>query len=160
MRRLRGLKADQPNNFAIWSPENLIDNFNQMTRIVKVAAVGIAGISLLVAGIGIMNIMLVSVTERTREIGLRRAIGARKRQILGQFLVEAVILSELGGLIGILLGVTVPIWIGKALHLPTAVPIWSVIIGIVFCSFVGILFGLWPAVRAANLDPVEALRYE
>ncbi len=160
MRRLRGLKPDQPNNFAIWAPENLIDNFNQMTVWVKVAAVGIAGISLLVAGIGIMNIMLVSVTERTREIGVRRAIGAKKRQILNQFLIEAVILSELGGVIGVILGITLPMWLGKAFKLPVAVPTWSIVVGLIFCSFVGIVFGLWPAVRAARLDPVEALRHE
>lgn len=160
MRRLRGLKPDEPNNFAIWSPENLIDNFNQMTLWIKVAAVGICAISLLVAGIGIMNIMLVSVTERTREIGVRMAIGAKKLTILWQFLVEAVILSEVGGLIGVILGVTLPMWIGRAFHLPTAVPLWAIILGLVFCSLVGIVFGLWPAVRASKLDPVEALRYE
>ena len=160
LRRMRGLKPDQPNNFAIWSPENLIDNFNKMTFWVKVAALGIAGISLLVAGIGIMNIMLVSVTERTREIGVRRAIGARKRQILGQFLVEAVILSEVGGLIGVIVGIALPLLVGPALKLPVAVPTWSIVLGLVFCSLVGIIFGMWPAVRAANLDPVEALRYE
>jgi len=160
LRRLRGLKPDEKDNFAIWAPENLIDNFNQMTKWIKVAAVGICGISLLVAGIGIMNIMLVSVTERTREIGVRRAIGAKKRQILSQFLVEAVILSELGGVIGVGLGILLPIWIRPLTNLPAAVPVWAIVLGMVFCSFVGILFGMWPAVRAANLDPVEALRYE
>jgi len=160
MRRLRGLKADEKDNFAIWAPENLINNFNQMTKWIKVAAVGICAISLLVAGIGIMNIMLVSVTERTREIGVRRAIGARKRQILGQFLVEAVILSELGGIIGVVLGVLLPIWIKPLTKLPTAVPVWAIVLGMVFCSFVGIIFGMWPAMRAAKLDPVESLRYE
>jgi putative ABC transport system permease protein len=160
MRRMRGLKPDEDNNFAIWSPENLIDNFNQMTMWIKVAAVGICAISLLVAGIGIMNIMLVSVTERTREIGVRLAIGAKKLQVLWQFLVEAVILSEVGGLIGVLLGVTLPMWIGKTFNLPTAVPVWAIILGLVFCSLVGIVFGFWPAVRASRLDPVEALRYE
>jgi putative ABC transport system permease protein len=160
MRRLRNLKSDEPNNFAIWAPDTLIDQFNQMTKWIKAAAVGICGISLLVAGIGIMNIMLVSVTERTREIGVRRAIGAKKRQILGQFLVEAVLLSEIGGAIGVVLGVTLPIWLGKVLNLPAAVPIWAVVLGLLFCSVVGIVFGLWPAMRAARLDPVEALRYE
>ncbi len=160
LRRMRGLKPDEPNNFAIWSPENLIDNFNQMTFWIKVAAVGICAISLLVAGIGIMNIMLVSVTERTREIGVRMAIGARKLNILWQFLVEAVILSEVGGLIGVVLGVTLPLWLGKAFDLPTAVPVWAIVLGLVFCSLVGIIFGLWPALRASRLDPVEALRYE
>ncbi len=160
MRRVRGLKSDEPDNFAIWSPENLIENFNEMTFWIKVAAVGICGISLLVAGIGIMNIMLVSVTERTREIGVRLAIGAKRMQILWQFLVEAVILSEVGGIIGVIVGVTLPMWVGKAFNLPTAVPVWSIVLGLVFCSFVGIFFGMWPAWRASRLDPVEALRYE
>ena len=127
---------------------------------IKVAAVGITGISLLVAGIGIMNIMLVSVTERTREIGVRRAIGAKKSQILSQFLIEAIILSVLGGLIGVALGVTIPLWLSKVMNLPAAVPLWSIVLGLLFCAFVGIVFGLWPAVRAARLDPVEALRHE
>ncbi|MBU0517725.1 ABC transporter permease [bacterium] len=160
LRTMRGLKPDEPDNFAIWSPENLIENFNQMSLWVKIAAIGICGISLVVAGIGIMNIMLVSVTERTREIGVRMAIGAKKMTILSQFLVEAVILSEVGGFIGVLLGVTVPLWLGQAFNLPTAVPFWSIVLGLLFCSFVGIVFGMWPAVRASRLDPVEALRYE
>lgn len=160
LRRLRGLKPDEPDNFAIWSPDNLIENFNQMTFWIKVAAVGICGVSLLVAGIGIMNIMLVSVTERTREIGVRMAIGAKKGQILWQFLVEAVILSEVGGAIGVLLGVVLPLWLGRAFHIPAAVPMWAILLGLFFCSFVGIVFGIWPAVRASRLNPVEALRYE
>ncbi|RJP78133.1 MAG: FtsX-like permease family protein [Candidatus Zixiibacteriota bacterium] len=160
LRRLRGLRTDAPNNFSIWAPENLINDFNNLTRWIKVAAVGIAGISLLVAGIGIMNIMLVSVTERTREIGVRLAIGARKRQILGQFLVEAVILSELGGMIGVVTGILLPLWLGQVVNLPVAVPTWAIVVGLIFCSLVGIGFGLWPAYRASRLDPVEALRYE
>ncbi len=160
MRNVRGLRSHEDNNFAIWSPENLIDDFNQMTVWIKVAAVGICGISLLVAGIGIMNIMLVSVTERTREIGVRMAIGAKKAQILWQFLVEAVILSEVGGVIGVVVGVTLPLWVGRAFNIPAAVPLWAIVLGLLFCSFVGIVFGMWPAVRAARLDPVEALRYE
>jgi putative ABC transport system permease protein len=160
MRRLRSLKSDEPDNFAIWSPENLIDDFNKIYRWVQVAAIGICSISLLVAGIGIMNIMLVSVTERTREIGVRRAIGARRGQILAQFLVEAVILSELGGIIGIIVGVLLPLWVAPAMKLPVAIPIWSIFLGLAFCSFVGIGFGMWPAMRASKLDPVEALRYE
>ncbi|TKJ42372.1 peptide ABC transporter permease [candidate division LCP-89 bacterium B3_LCP] len=160
MRNMRGLKSHEPNNFAIWSPDNLIDDFNQMTFWVKVAAIGICAISLLVAGIGIMNIMLVSVTERTREIGVRMAIGAKKVNILWQFLVEAVILSEVGGIIGVVIGIILPIWAGKAFNIPAAVPLWAIVLGLVFCSFVGIVFGLWPALRAAKLDPVEALRCE
>jgi putative ABC transport system permease protein len=160
MRRMRGLKPDEPDNFAIWSPENLIDDFNKMYLWVQAAAVGICSISLLVAGIGIMNIMLVSVTERTREIGVRLAIGARRRQILGQFLVEAVILSELGGIVGAIIGIALPLIAAPAMGLPVTVPIWSVVLGLAFCSVVGIGFGMWPAMRASKLDPVEALRYE
>ncbi|MFH1861210.1 MAG: ABC transporter permease [bacterium] len=160
LRRMRGLKSDEPDDFAIWSPDNLVDNFNQMTLVVRVASIGIAAISLLVAGIGIMNIMLVSVTERTREIGVRKAIGARRAQILTQFLIEAVVLSEFGGIIGVVLGVTLPLWIGKAFNVPAAVPFWAIVLGLIFCSGIGILFGFWPAVRASRLDPIEALRYE
>jgi putative ABC transport system permease protein len=160
MRRLRRLKPDEPDNFAIYSPDNMIEDFNKIYRWIQVAAYGICSISLLVAGIGIMNIMLVSVTERTREIGVRRAIGARRRQILGQFLVEAVILSELGGILGVVVGVLLPLWAAPAMGLPVAIPVWSIVLGLAFCSVVGIGFGMWPAMRASKLDPVEALRYE
>lgn len=160
MRAQRGLKPSEENNFAIWSSNTLIDTFNKMTVWIKVAAIGICGVSLLVAGIGIMNIMLVSVTERTREIGVRKAIGGQKRHIMTQFIVEAVVLSEIGGIIGVGMGFLVGAIFGKATNMPTAVPMWSVVLGLVFCSFVGLVFGIWPAAKAANLKPIEALRYE
>ncbi len=160
MRIQRGLKPSEDNNFAIWSSNTLIDTFNQMTFWIKTAAVGICGISLLVAGIGIMNIMLVSVTERTREIGIRKAIGGQKRHIMTQFIVEAIVLSEIGGIIGVGMGFLVGEIFGRATNMPTAVPMWSVVLGLVFCSFVGLVFGIWPAAKAANLEPIEALRYE
>jgi putative ABC transport system permease protein len=160
MRIERGLKSYEDDNFAIWSPNTLIESFNKFTFWIKIAAVGICGISLLVAGIGIMNIMLVSVRERTREIGIRKALGAKRRHIMVQFLIEAVVLTEIGGAIGIFVGIVLPIILASSLKVPTAVPIWACVLGIVFCSVVGITFGLWPAMKAARLDPIVALRYE
>ena len=160
MRIKRGLKPNEDNNFAIWSSNTLIDSFNKMTFWIKVAAIGICAISLLVAGIGIMNIMLVSVTERTREIGVRKAIGGKKRHIMTQFIIEAIVLSEIGGAIGVGLGFAVGKIFGVAANMPTAVPLWSVALGLIFCSVVGLVFGIWPAAKAANLKPIEALRYE
>jgi putative ABC transport system permease protein len=107
-----------------------------------------------------MNIMLVSVTERTREIGLRKAVGGTKSSILRQFLIESVMLSEVGGAIGILLGYVIAVAVNSQLHYPAPVPLWSVFLAVFFCSVVGIGFGMWPAVRAARLDPIEALRHE
>ena len=120
----------------------------------------IAGISLLVGGIGIMNIMLASVTERTREIGIRRAIGAKRRQIVMQFLVETVVLSGLGGIVGILVGVSIPWAITKLTEMPTIVPLYSILLSLGISMTIGIVFGLYPAIRAAQLDPIEALRHE
>lgn len=160
MRSARGLRPGQENNFAIWSSNQLVDSFNQMTQWISIAAFGIASISLLVAGVGIMNIMLVTVTERTREIGVRKAIGAKRSSILGQFLLEAVILTEIGAIIGVIVGVAGAFLLGKAASLPVAIPMWSIIIGIGFCSAIGLVFGTWPAWKASRLDPIEALRYE
>jgi putative ABC transport system permease protein len=156
----RGLKPGEANNFHLWTPDMIQSNFNQITGFVGIAAFGICAISLLVAGIGIMNIMLISVTERTREIGLRKAVGGTRGSILRQFLVEAVMLSEVGGAIGILIGYLIAIGINVSMNVPAPVPIWSVILSVGFCSAVGIGFGMWPAVKAARLDPIEALRYE
>ena len=160
MRAKRGLKPSEENNFALWSSNTLIDSMNKMTLWIKVAAIGICAISLLVAGIGIMNIMLVSVTERTKEIGVRKAVGGKKRDIMSQFIIEAVVLSVIGGIIGVGFGFAVGAIFGAAANMPTAVPIWSVILGLVFCSFIGLVFGIWPAAKAARLEPIEALRYE
>ncbi len=160
MRVERGLKSYEPDNFGIWSSNTLIESFNKFTLWIKIAAIGICGVSLLVAGIGIMNIMLVSVRERTREIGIRKALGAKRRHIMVQFLIEAVVLTEIGGGIGILGGVVLPMVLASSINLPTAVPIWACVLGVVFCSIVGIGFGLWPAMKAARLDPIVALRYE
>ena len=160
MRAKRGLKPGDSNDFGMFSSASNIETFNKMTLWVKIAAIGICAISLLVAGIGIMNIMLVSVTERTREIGIRKALGGKKRSIRFQFLVEAIILSEIGGLIGVAVGFGGGKIFGSIAKMPTAIPIWSVVLGLVFCSIVGIVFGSWPAFKAAKLEPIEALRYE
>ena len=156
----RGLKPGQANNFHLWTPDMVQDNFNKMTGWIGAAAFGICAISLLVAGIGIMNIMLISVTERTREIGLRKALGGTRGSILRQFLIEAVMLSEVGGAIGIFFGYLAAIGINNGMGVPAPMPVWAITLSIIFCSAVGIGFGMWPAVKAARLDPIEALRYE
>ncbi|MFH0882597.1 MAG: ABC transporter permease [bacterium] len=160
LRAVRNLKPGQDNNFATFYSNQLVDSFNNMTKWIRIAAFGIASIALIVAGVGIMNIMLVSVTERTREIGVRKAIGARRRSILYQFLVEAIILTEIGALIGVGIGIVAAMVLGKAADLPVAVPAWSILVGIVFCSLIGLVFGTWPAWKASRLDPIDSLRYE
>ncbi|MFZ5433035.1 MAG: ABC transporter permease [Calditrichota bacterium] len=160
LRTERGLKPGQENNFAMWTPDMLQAEFTKTTAWIGYAAFGITAVSLLVAGIGIMNIMLVSVTERTREIGLRKALGGTKRSILRQFLIESVMLSEVGGAIGIVLGYVIAIVVNAQLKYPAPVPMGSVMLAIIFCSVVGIGFGMWPAIKAARLDPIDALRWE
>jgi putative ABC transport system permease protein len=160
MRAARGLKLRQENDFEIYSNDTLISAFAQVAGTIRVGAFVVSAIALLAAGIGIMNIMLVSVTERTREIGVRKAIGARKNDIVKQFLFEAVVLSEVGGLAGILFGVVggngVALWFDIAMVFPWA---WA-ITGLIVCSMIGIGFGWYPAFKAASLHPIEALRYE
>jgi putative ABC transport system permease protein len=128
--------------------------------VVKIVAIAIASIALIVAGVGIMNIMLVSVTERTREIGIRKSIGAKRRDILWQFLIESIVLSEIGGVIGIFIGLGIGKLVEVLSPVPADVPLWTVILGLVFCSTVGLIFGVGPATKAARMDPIEALRYE
>lgn len=141
-------------------PLALLNQTKASKRMFNIVLASIAGISLLVGGIGIMNIMLASVTERTREIGIRRAIGAKRRQIVGQFLIETVVLSTIGGLIGIGVGLFVPKIITYLTQMPTIVPMYSLVLSVGISMFVGIIFGLYPAFRAARLDPIEALRHE
>ena len=157
----RHVPVDKPDNFALSTAEQMVEQFRQITSMTFLVMVVLSSIGLLVGGIGVMNIMLVSVTERTHEIGIRKAIGARRIDIIIQFLLEAVVLTGIGGLIGIGLG-----WMIAAASklvftsLPTAVPAWAAILGIVVSVGVGLFFGIWPASKAAKLDPVEALRYE
>jgi putative ABC transport system permease protein len=150
-----------PDNFAISTAEQMIDQFRQLTFVTGLVMVVLSSMGLLVGGIGVMNIMLVSVTERTREIGVRKAIGARRRDIVRQFLTEAVVLTSVGGLLGMTLGWLVSIASRLAFpNLPTLVPLWAVLLGIGVSVGIGLFFGIWPASKAARLDPVDALRYE
>jgi putative ABC transport system permease protein len=160
LRRHRGVRPNEEDNFEFFNSESLITEFNTMTLKIKIAAFVIGIIALVVAGIGIMNIMLVSVTERTREIGIRKSLGATPAHILLQFLLEAVILCNLGGLVGIVAGFGLGNVITFFTSFDVRVPLQWAVIGLVFCTAVGIGFGLLPAVRASRLQPVDALRYE
>jgi putative ABC transport system permease protein len=160
LRALRKVPPGAEDDFEIFSNDSLISQFDNFTRTVRLGVAGVSSIALLAAGIGIMNIMLVSVTERTREIGVRRAIGAKKRNILTQFVLEAIVLSELGGCAGMLLGVLGGNATAYFLKLPPVVPADWMLLSLVICSLVGILFGTYPAWKAANLNPVDSLRYE
>jgi len=160
MRAVRKVPPGEPNDFEIWTSDSLMERFNNMTRAVRIGAIVIVSFSLLVAGIGIMNILLVSIRERTREIGVRMAIGAKRRDILFQFLVEAVLLSEIGGIIGILAGVGIGQLVALISPVPAAIPVWTIVIGFFFCSLVGVIFGVYPAAKASRMDPIESLRYE
>ena len=162
LRQEHGLKAGEPDDFKVQTPEQLTDSFNSVIDMVTAVSAGIVGISLFVGGIGIMNIMLVSVTERTREIGILKALGATRQHILLQFLIEALALTLIGGFIGIVIGYGLGALVAMLLPgFPAAhVPLWAVVISFGFCAAVGIVFGILPAVKAANLDPIVALRYE
>lgn len=160
MRIARGLRAEQPNDFEIYSNDSLKSAFTSIAGIVRIGAFVISFIALVAAGIGIMNIMLVSVTERTKEIGVRKSIGARSRDILRQFLTEAVLISEAGGVIGIILGVIGGDLLAAWLKVDLIFPYGWALAGLIVCSAIGIGFGLYPAYRAAALDPIEALRFE
>ncbi len=160
LRISRKVSPGEENDFDIYSNDTVMEFFDNLTRMVRIVAIAIASISLIVAGVGIMNIMLVSVTERTREIGIRKSIGAKRGDILGQFLIEAVVLCELGGIIGTLMGLGIARLISMFTPVPAAVPMIWVIMALLFCSIVGVVFGLYPASKAARLDPIVALRYE
>jgi putative ABC transport system permease protein len=160
MRVRRKVPLGEENDFEILSAESIMSTMMDFTQYIRLAAVGIAGISLLVAGIGIMNIMLVSVMERTKEIGTRKAVGAKRRNILMQFLIEAVLLSEFGALIGIIVGVITALSISPMLNMEARVPVWAILAALGYCSVIGIFFGLYPANKASRMDPIEALHYE
>jgi putative ABC transport system permease protein len=160
LRLRRKVPQDKPDDFAIMTAETFMDLYRNFTSTAYLVMIGVASISLVVGGIVIMNIMLVSVTERTKEIGVRKAVGARRRHILWQFLVEAVTLALVGGLIGILIGTAIAKIISSTTPLPSVVELWSVIAGLLISSSVGIFFGIFPAMKAAKLNPIEALRYE
>ncbi len=161
LRRRRHVKPSDPDNFGISSATALISQFRELIGTIALVMVVVSSIGLLVGGIGVMNIMLVSVTERTREIGVRKAIGARRRDITWQFLLEAMTLTASGGLIGILIGWMLSLAIRTFVpSLPSTVPMWSVVAGFCVATSVGLFFGIWPAVKASRLDPIAALRYE
>jgi putative ABC transport system permease protein len=160
LRTIRKVAPGEENDFEIFSNESLIGQINQITGGIKIGAMVVSIIALLAAGVGIMNIMLVSVTERTREIGVRKAVGAKRKNIMAQFLIEAIVLCMVGGIIGIVLGVGIGNLAGGFLNAKSAIPYDWVAIGLSLCVFVGIVFGTYPAYKAANLDPIEALRHE
>jgi putative ABC transport system permease protein len=160
MRRQRGLRYDEPNDFAIFTQESLQDLYKQLTQAVWLVMIVISSIGLLVGGVGVMNIMLVSVTERTREIGIRKAVGARRRNILWQFLIEAMTLSGIGGVLGIMTGLGAGQLIAALDWLPAGISVPWVITAFCFSVGVALVFGIYPAMRASKLDPIECLRYE
>jgi putative ABC transport system permease protein len=160
LRTARKVPPGEEDDFGFFSSDSLIKQFNEFTFYVRLGVLVVSCIALLAAGIGIMNIMLVSVTERTREIGIRKAIGAQKRDILSQFIIEAIILCEIGGIIGVVFGAIGGNVVGLLLEVPAVIPWDWAAIGLGVCSLVGIIFGVYPAWKASSLDPVEALRYE
>ena len=160
MRIIRKVPPGKEDDFEIASNNSMIEEFNNFTRSVRIGVAVVSSIALLAAGIGIMNIMLVSVTERTREIGIRRAIGAKKRNIMAQFIMEAIALCEVGGAFGVVFGILGGNVLALVMKLPPVIPVDWVVIGLAICSVVGIVFGTYPAWKAANLDPIESLRYE
>jgi putative ABC transport system permease protein len=155
-----GLKLDEPNDFDILTQDAALKVWDQVSRATFLALVVISSIALMVGGIGVMAIMMISVTERTREIGVRKALGARRREILVQFLTEAIVLTSIGGVLGIVFGSAIGLTVNLATGFPISLPWWSYALGLGFSATVGIVFGMIPAVRASRLDPIEALRYE
>ena len=160
LRAIRKVEPGKEDDFEVFSNDSLIDQFKSFTLTVRVVVAVVSSIALVAAGIGIMNIMLVSVTERTREIGIRRAVGAKKRNIMTQFIMEAIVLCEVGGAIGVALGILGGNAAAIFLKVPPVIPVDWIIFGLLICSVVGIVFGTYPAFKAANLDPIESLRYE
>ena len=160
LRQRRKVPYGKPNDFAVMTQDTLVDLYNQLTGAAYLVMVVISSIGLLVGGIGVMNIMLVSVKERTREIGIRKAIGARSSDILRQFLIEAIFLTGSGGIIGVLVGFGIALVVRAATPLPAAVTWWSVFLGLSVSAAIGLFFGIFPAQKAAHMDPIVSLRYE
>jgi putative ABC transport system permease protein len=160
LRRLRGVPEGDENDFELFTNDTFTKTFNDIAAVVAAATFGVCALALLVGGIGIMNIMLVSVTERTREIGIRMALGARRRRILAQFVVEAIALSLLGGLLGVLLGAGAAVAAREIYDVPASIPLWAVVLSLASASGCGLVFGIYPAARAGRLDPVKAMRTE
>ena len=160
MRIARRLKPSQSDNFAIFNSDTVLGIYRSATSGIFAVLIGVVALSLVVGGVVIMNIMLMVVTERTREIGLRKALGARKSDIMTQMLTESVVLSVFGGVVGTIFGAIIGITISRFTPIPASIQLWSVALGIGITAVVGLFFGLYPASRAANLDPIEALRRE
>jgi putative ABC transport system permease protein len=161
LRRRRNVPFDKPDNFGISSATEIADQFRQITASVALLISVVSSIGLLVGGVGVMNIMLMSVTQRTREIGVRKAIGARRSDVIWQFLTEAIVLTGAGGIIGVLLGGGISLLINLAVpSLPSYIPLWAIVLAVAVSMSVGLFFGMYPAIKAGRLDPVEALRYE
>jgi putative ABC transport system permease protein len=160
IRRARGLRPGMPNTFDLIGQDKILETVNSLTSVFFLVMVALSSVGLLVGGIGVMAIMMVSVTSRTREIGIRKALGATRREILWQFLVEAATLTLVGGLLGILLGLVTGEILKSTLNLQSSVPLWSAVVATGVSVAIGLAFGLFPANRAAKMDPVEALRYE
>jgi putative ABC transport system permease protein len=160
LRRKRRLTSDKPDDFAIFTSDYFMDLWNKISGLIFILMFAVASVGLIVGGIGVMNIMLVSVTERTREIGVRKAIGAKRSNILAQFLIEAVTLSAVGGVIGVILGSGLTLALRYGISMPATLSLFWMVTALVLCALIGIVFGVYPAWKAARLDPVEALRYE
>ncbi len=160
LRRRREVAPGEPDNFGISSQDALLDVYNQLTGATYLVLTAISAVALMIGGIGVMNIMLVSVTERTKEIGIRKAVGATRVSILVQFLIEAVILTGIGGIIGLIVGEVLSRVINAYSPLPAYIPVWAILVGLIVSAGVGIVFGLYPAWKAAKLNPIDALRYE
>ncbi len=160
LRQRRKVPYGKPNDFAVFTQDTMLDLYNQLTGAAFLVMIVISSIGLMVGGIGVMNIMLVSVKERTREIGIRKALGAKARDILRQFLIEAVVLTGAGGILGVLVGFGIALLVRTATPLPAAVSLWSVVAGLVVSISIGLFFGIFPAQKAAHMDPIESLRYE
>ena len=160
LRIRHGLTLDQPNDFDIVTSDAILAVWDQISAAILLSLVVISSIALMVGGIGVMAIMTISVTERTREIGVRKAIGARRREILVQFLIEAAVLTSVGGLLGVVMGSGIGLLVNLVSGFPVSLPWWSFALGLGFSASIGIFFGMLPAWRASRLDPIEALRYE